>query len=160
MGAIGALIALWLASFVPFPSYTTPSEANLPTLRPGDHVRVNRWAYAYGSPDRGDVVIYEAPGGGGPARRVSRIVAVGGDTVEGRGGRLVRNGTVVDEGYLADGATTSDFGPVTVPDGSVFLLSDNRRNSQDSRYFGPVPEANLHGRVLLITRPLGHIGTV
>lgn len=153
-----ALAVVWLLSAVPFPGYDIPSEASQPTVQRGDHVRVNRWAYAYGDPDRGDLVVFDALAGQRPGRRLSRVVAIGGDIVEGRGGGLVVNGQSVTESYLAAGTRTSDFQPVTVAKGSVFVLGDNRNNSEDSRLYGPILGSLLRGRVMMITRPLGHIG--
>ena len=153
---IAALVALWVASFAPFPSYNAPSRANAPTLQPGDHFRVNRLAYVYGGPDRGDFVVFDVPAG--VPRRVSRIVGLGGDTLEARDGHLIRNGQPVTERYLAAGISTNDFGPVIVPKGSVFVMGDNRPDSQDSRSYGPIAESALVGRVMLITRPVGRFG--
>ena len=64
---------------------------------------------------------------------------------------LPPDGRPLDEDYLAGGTSTLNLEPTTVPDGMVFLLSDNRTNAQDSRFFGPVPEGAIVGRAVLTT---------
>ncbi|MCU1488143.1 MAG: signal peptidase [Actinomycetia bacterium] len=77
---------------------------------------------------------------------ISRVVGVAGDRLSTRGDQLVRNGTVAHDGQ-AEGMTVLQE-PVTVPKGSVFLMGDNRGNSQDSRFFGPVSLTDVRGRVV------------
>lgn len=143
----------WVALAVLVDGYTIPSRANDPTLQPGDRVAV----LARSNASRGDLVVFEARDGD---ERVGRVVAVGGDTVDARDGRLVVNGERVDEPYLARGTTTEMREPVDVPDGHVFILGDNRTNSADSRAFGPFDADGIRGRVVFRYWPLSRLGGV
>jgi signal peptidase I len=124
--------------------YSIPSCAMSPTVQTGGKVAVRTSS----EPGRGNVVVYRA----GDRERVSRVVAVGGDRVESTDGRLVVNSAAVDEPYLAEGMTTAIRTAVDVPKGSVFLLGDNRTNSQDSRFLGPLPVADVIGKATVLTR--------
>ena len=123
-----------------------------PTLLPHDRVLVDKLTYRLRGPRRGDVVVLRYPLN--PQRNyIKRIAALPGDTVEIRGGRLLINGTFVDEPYL-NGTPHGDYGPVVVPRGAVFVLGDNRNNSEDSRSFGPLQVRYIVGQALLIYWPL------
>jgi signal peptidase I len=128
-----------------------------PTLRAGDSVLAAKFAYRLGDPRRGDVVLFEAPRDGAPT--IKRVVGLPGDTVAVRDGVLFVNGEKKREGYVDYGLTDSTFlGPTGVPEGHVYLMGDNRANSLDSRSYGPVPEADLLGRVPLRVWPLDRAG--
>ncbi|MFJ2442712.1 signal peptidase I [Streptomyces sp. NPDC087658] len=136
LAAVGLLVA-------PVRVASTSME---PTLSPGDRLLVHTYGYGQGAPDRGDLVVFDRDG----ALLLKRVAAVAGETVGIEDGVLTVDGRPVREPAvdrrLVDGMY---FGPVTVPDGTVFLLGDNRRGSVDSREFGPVPVERLTGRVLL-----------
>ena len=142
-----ACVPLFLAASIsgvlPVQIMRVDSESMTPTLGAGDLVVVDRT-----DPDvtRMDVVAAESPDHG--TLLIKRVVAVGGDTVALEDGVLVVDGEAVCEPdidpALIDG---SYFGPVTVPDGSVFLLGDHRDGSIDSREFGSVPLSSVVGEV-------------
>jgi signal peptidase I len=129
-----------------------PSASMEPTLHAGDRVIANKLAYRFGSPQVGDLVVLESPTGEVFAKR---IVALGGQRVEIRDGVLLVDGARRREPYV-DYATVDGFffGPARVPAGTVFVLGDNRGDSEDSREFGPVPHPRLIGRVDLTIPPL------
>jgi signal peptidase I len=94
-------------------------------------------------------------------------VAVGGETVESRGGRVFVNGQPLSEPYLPSGVTTPAFEPsayptqcIRVPQGDVFVLGDNRLNSAASNRFGPIPESLIVGRAFVRVWPLTSIGGI
>ena len=90
---------------------------------------------------------------------IKRVVAVGGDTIEARNGLLYLNGERVDEsGYLPAGTVTDDLPPTEIPEGQVFVMGDNRGDSQDSRSFGPISEDSIVGRAFVKVLPLSDIG--
>ena len=128
------------------------ADSMQPTLRSGDEVLVDRLSLVLRAPHRGEIVVANAPDIG---LVVKRVAAVGGDTVGIEDGVLVVNGHAEKEGYVdyasIDG---SYFGPVRVAPGAVFLLGDNRGNSEDSRDFGAVPEDDVLGRVLVRLWPV------
>jgi len=89
---------------------------------------------------------------------VKRVIGISGDNLEFIMGRIYRNGELLDESYIK-GKMTSEHDPVVVPDGYVYVLGDNRNHSSDSRQIGPVPLANIQGRVVLRFLPLSKITT-
>lgn len=167
------LIAFVVKTFVA-QAFFIPSGSMIPTLEVHDRVVVSRLAYRLHDPRRGDVVVFESPssaalnGGSGdpwPVRVgrdfletvglarpseedfIKRVVALPGEEVEGRDGRVHVDGRILEEPYL-DGVVISEFGPVTVPDDHVWVMGDNRPQSSDSRFFGPVPTERIVGRAI------------
>ena len=127
--------------------FVVPDEAMLPTVAAGGRV----WATQLDATTRpllkrGALVVFEQPGRPGHTL-VRRVVALAGDTVRGEAGSLVLNGKTLDEPYVTVGVPTTDFGPITVPAGSVFVMGDNRDATLDSRNFGPVALMALRYRV-------------
>jgi signal peptidase I len=165
-----AALALVLRIFF-FEAYRIPTDFMAPLLLPGDHIFVNKAAYSgitsKAPPSRGDVVIINFPS---DARKdyIKRVIAVGGDTVEIRDGIIHLNkgpiGTenkdktvtenIDGRSWLARwGESTRESRTmmhVTVPDGQVFVLGDNRSKGQDSRNWGFLPVDFLKGRAALI----------
>jgi signal peptidase I len=138
------LVLVLCRGFVMEP-FGIPSESMEPTLDPGDRVIANKLAYRFGSPHVGDVAVLNGPDGEVFAKR---IVALGGARVEIRDGVLFVDRRPRREPYVdysrVDGFF---FGPARVPQGAVFVLGDNRGDSEDSRDFGPIPVDHLIGRV-------------
>ncbi|HET8569238.1 MAG TPA: signal peptidase I [Candidatus Limnocylindria bacterium] len=122
-----------------------------PTLLQSDRVLVSKVDYRLHEPEIGDIVVFE-PTTEAPIPYVKRVVAVGGNTVDIRDGRLLVNGNpvVIPE---AQGPTNPQNPriqyPLTIPEGQFFAMGDNRQFSQDSRSFGPQPYENIIGKVLL-----------
>ena len=144
-GAAGAalLLAASTSGLLPTQPMRVDSDSMAPTIASGDLLLVR---HGTGPLRRGDVVAATSPLDDGLL--VKRAVALGGDQVSIEDGVLVVDGAAVCEPAidpaLLDGVW---FGPVTVPDGQVFLLSDSRDGSVDSRAFGPVPTSSLVGTV-------------
>ena len=122
-----------------------------PTLLPHDRVLVDKILYRLRQPRRGDVIVLKYPLN--PQRNyIKRIVALPGDTLEVRDGRLVVNGKRIVELYV-NGEPQGNYGPLTVPADSVFVMGDNRNNSEDSRAFGALKKTLIVGQALLIYWP-------
>ena len=129
----------------------------VPTLQNGEFVMVNRLAYRFGDPAHGDVVVFHYPRD--PEQEfIKRIIGLPGDTVRISGGDVFINGAEISEPYIA--AAPRSEGEWLVPDGHVFVLGDNRNNSQDSRNFGYVTMENVIGKALFIYWPPDEWGMV
>lgn len=140
--------------------YVVPSESMSPTIMVGDQLLGDRIAARTGSYGVGSIVTVD--GVSGSNTLVKRIVAVGGEHVELRDGKLVVNGEVRDEwghGVTAELSSALSF-PLTVPDGHVLLMGDNRENSGDSRVFGTVPVEKITTVVFCRTLPMDRAGVL
>jgi signal peptidase I len=119
-----------------------------PTLHDGDQVLLDKVTYRLRPPRVGEVVVLEPPGDEPLA--VKRVVALGGSDVGLEDGVLVVDGVARREPELdLAGVDGVYFGPVKVPEGTVFVLGDNRGESVDSRSYGPVPLRDVVGRVVV-----------
>jgi signal peptidase I len=140
--------------------YKIPSKSMVPTLEIGDRLFVNKFIYRFTDPERGDVIVFKSVEGG-EEDLIKRVVAVPGDTVEVRDGMLYVNGQPQAGSYVnREFPDRSYYGPTTVPEGHVFVMGDNRANSRDSRFFGPVPYENIEGEAFLLFWPLDRIGSL
>ncbi len=129
-----------------------------PTMWTGEKLLVLKLAYRFGQPKRGDIVVFKYPN---DARRdyIKRVIAVGGDTVEIRLGRVYVNGLQKDEPYVQNPGFYQ-MNAVFVPTDSVFVMGDHRTNSEDSRMFGPVKTSLLKGKAIFRIWPLAKVGRV
>lgn len=144
-----------------------PSESMAPTLQPGDRVLTNKFVYDFVDPEKGDLVVFESVDEKKDEEIVKRVVGLPGDEILVEKGALLVNGESPYEPYVATQESSAprktpgldSFGPIVVPQHHVFVMGDNRANSYDSRFFGPVPEENLVGEVSLRFWPSGRLGT-
>ena len=162
------LLALVVKVFL-LQAFYIPSPSMYPTLKEGDRVLVNKLSYRLHDVNRGDVVVFERPASEAPSaipELIKRVIGLPGDAITFRGGRVYVNGTPLDESYLPSGVTTSaDFAPnrctveapCLVPPSAVWVMGDNRNDSKDSRYFGPIPESSIVGRAFVIVWPLSRM---
>jgi signal peptidase I len=149
--------------------YRIPSSSMEPTLhcaKPGawceghfsDRVIVNRLAYRFGSPQRGDIVVFKAPAAakaecGEGGTYVKRLIGLPGETVSERNGVITIDGKPLHENYALGGKEDTTTGTWPVPAGSYFLVGDDRLHSCDSRTWGVVPRSSLIGPLLLTYWP-------
>lgn len=157
---VGAVvIALLVRNFV-VQSFQIPSGSMHSTLIEGDRVLVNRLSYRLHDINRGDVIVFSRPetapaGPGEPEDLIKRVIALPGETIEARDGKVYVDGEPINEPYLDSGTTTTNLDePVKVPEGEVFVMGDNRGNSSDSRFIGTIPEDSVVGRAFAIIWPL------
>lgn len=144
------LIAIGMAFFLRLPQVAGPSM--LPHVAPGELVLINTLAYHLGPVARGDVVALrrDEPT---PETFLKRVVALPGERVGFAAGSLYVNGRRVSEPYVSF-PDTRTIAPVTVPANAVYVLGDNRAQSEDSRAWGPVPESDVIGKAVLGLWPL------
>ena len=143
-----------------------PSGSMLPTLELQDRILVEKLRPKLERPlANGTIVVFHAPpvlveaGYDPKAALIKRVVGQPGDQVEVRDGRLWRNGQVVPEPWLAEPIDYS-FGPVTVPEGQLLVLGDNRNASLDSHLWGPLPRGEVIGTAVFRYWPLNRLGPI
>ena len=178
---VAAIVAVFVQAFF-FRAFIIPSSSMSPTLQIGDRVMVDRVTFYFRNPHRGDIVVWRYPPDDprslntnnpfywpfqqigevlhlthrGTTPFVKRVIATEGQTFQIKNGQVYINGRAIKEPYIVP--DTSDFGPVKVPKGTFYGLGDNRPNSRDSRFFGPIPYRTVIGRVILIWWPPSRFG--
>lgn len=172
-------LAIKAVAFAPF---YIPSGSMQPTLAIGDRILVNKLSYRFHDPGRGDVVVFkqgdegdqsflqrmwnvvsEGLGRPPPNSRdlVKRVIGLPGDTVEVKADGVYVNSTKLNEPWLQSGISEGrTIDARIVPPGSYFVMGDNRANSQDSRYFGPVPKDEIVGRAIFKVWPPSRLGGI
>jgi len=150
---IAVLINLFLAQATRV--YGSSMEPNLHT---DQRLVIEKVSYHLHKPHRGDVVVLRMPERG-PELLIKRIIALPNETIEIRNGLVSIDGTILDEPYLSQ-RTSGTYGPLTVPDGQVFVMGDNRGASNDSRIFGPVNLEQIVGRAWISYWPIEDLGVV
>jgi signal peptidase I len=181
--ALAVLLAVVFKTFL-IAAFYIPSGSMESTLNISDRVLVEKVSYRFGDIERGDVIVFvhdepgvevprpsnpvagffsslgQAIGVVPPSDRdfIKRVIGLPGDTITCRNGKLIRNGETVKEDYLDPGTPTESCTRTTVPPGQLFVMGDNRDNSQDSRVFGPIQESDVVGRAFVRIWPLNHTG--
>jgi len=122
----------------------------IPTLENGEFILVNRLAYKFAEPKRGEIIVFRSPIVP-DEDLIKRVIGIPGDEVEIYDGQVIVNGTVLNEPYIA--ASPIYSGNWQVVDGYLFVLGDNRNDSSDSHSWGLVPMQNVVGRSILIYWP-------
>lgn len=168
---LAALTIAFLVKTFVFQAFFIPSESMVPTLEIGDRVLVNKLSYDLHDVNRGDIVVFEAPEGTRTTEikdLVKRVVGLPGERIEGRRGQISIDGEVLDEPWLPEGTQsrqfqcTDELGCVDgrVPAESVFVLGDNRLQSKDSTYFGPIAEDAIVGRAFVRIWPINRLSFI
>ncbi len=140
-----AVLALLIAAFfVRLPQVSGLSME--PHILSGEYVLINTFAYRLGQPRRGEIVAFRHEGDA-RAIFIKRVVGLPGDRVRIARGQVFLNGSRLDEPYVQH-ADDRSFAETTVPAASVYVLGDNRAESEDSRFFGPVSDDRLIGRAV------------
>ena len=152
---VGAILVAFLVKTFLVQAFEIPSPSMEMTLVKGDRVLVNKLSYDLHDVNRGDVIVFTRPaslsgGPDDPKDLIKRVIGRPGDTVQSRDGKVYVNGRLLEEPYLQKGVVTDGMDePVTVPEGHVWVMGDNRGDSADSRVFGPVPEDTIVGRAFM-----------
>lgn len=171
--AIAVLIKTFLVQ-----AFFIPSGSMEQTLNVNDRILVNKLAFRFDDPNRGDVIVFdsgerrdesilesvrrnvaEAIGLSAPeSDLIKRVVGLPGEELEIRDNRVYIDGMPLDEPYLKPGAAMADFGPVIVEVDHYFMMGDNRNLSSDSRFTGTVARDRLVGRAFVIVWPPANWG--
>ena len=125
-------IGLFLNKYV-VANAQVPTGSMETTVMAGDRILVNRLSYVFGEPKRGDIVTFIYPDDG-KTLYLKRIMGLPGETISGKNGVIYINDEPLEEDFTQE-ISEEDFGPYTVPEGSYFMMGDNRNDSWDSRYW-------------------------
>jgi signal peptidase I len=172
-------IAVVIKTFLIQP-FWIPSESMEPTIVPNDRVMVNKLAYKWGEPERGDVVVFRDPREPqieesvpeavirsvleavgvrtrGRDDLIKRVIGLPGESIEVKANQILVDGVPLEEPYLGE-VEMPDEGPFAVGADEVFVMGDNRNASFDSRRFGPIPLEDLIGQAFVTIWPFSHFG--
>jgi signal peptidase I len=158
---LGAVVVAFLVKTFLLQAFYIPSASMDPTLKVKDRVLVNKLSYDFHDVHRGDIIVFKSPPGESNSEikdLIKRVVALPGETVEAHDGHVFVDGKRIDDSYLVKGVTTSSFQPQKIPPNSVWVMGDNRGNSKDSRFFGPISEDLIVGRAFIRVWPLTSFG--
>jgi signal peptidase I len=166
---VAVLVAVLLRTFV-VQTFYIPSGSMEPTLQIGDRILVNKLSYDLHSVGRGDIVVFGRPPAencGGPEVNdlVKRVIGLPGNVLSLSGGYVYVDGKRLDESWLPQseqGITTAGPAgtgynlshPYRVPANDYFVMGDNRTDSCDSRYWGPIPGSLIVGKVAMRVWPI------
>lgn len=144
-------IAAFLITFV-VQAFYIPSKSMEPTLEPGDRILVNKFIYRFQEPQRGEVIVFKFPLD--PRRDfIKRVIGLENEKVEIKEGILYIDDQQIEQPYLKE-TFPGSYGPYQVPPNHLFVLGDNRTNSEDSRFWGALPRENVVGKAMVIYWPL------
>jgi signal peptidase I len=150
---IAVALALFIRQFI-VELYVVDGPSMRPTLQSQERLVVNKFIYRFRAPERGEILVFRYPRD--PSRDfIKRVIAVPGDTIEIKDGRVYVNQQLMNEPYILE-KTLSDYPESVVPGGHIFVMGDNRNNSEDSRFadVGFVPYDLIKGKAVLVFWPL------
>ena len=161
--AVAVVLTLVVRAFV-FEAYFIPSGSMEPTLEPGNRVLVDKLSYDLHSVHRGDIVVFSRP----PTETnaaikdlIKRVIGLPGDTIQsGPNGEIFIDGKLINQPWLTSSAKADPGPPVpklTLPRNEYYVMGDNRGDSEDSRYIGPISGSLIVGRAVLRVWPLSSI---
>ena len=153
---ISIIIAIVLSMFVRYfivEPYLVDGTSMNPTLQPNERLLVSKFAYTFSEPKKNDIIVFKYPSNQ-TRDFIKRVIAVPGETFEIRDGVVYVNGQKLQEDYILEN-TRGSYPKVIIPSGHVFVMGDNRNNSEDSRYpkVGFVPYSLIKGKGVLIFWP-------
>ncbi|NLL52931.1 MAG: signal peptidase I [Peptococcaceae bacterium] len=158
--AVAFLLSLVIRNFV-IDTRIVPTGSMLPTIQLDDRLIVDRLFYKFDTINRGDIVVFKSTKDMIPEDEdlVKRAIGLPGEEVQIKNGKVYINGQALYEPYIAE-APIYEYGPVTVPANSYFMLGDNRNDSKDSHVWGFVDSDLILGRVWIRYWPLDRFGSI
>lgn len=162
--SVALAIALFVRFFIAEPRFI-PSPSMVPTLAVGDRLLVEKVSYRLHPPKRGDIVVFEPPpqlqeyGYSASQAFIKRVIGLPGQTIQVSRGKVFVNGQPLDEPYILE-APEYEMPVLQVPAGSLFMMGDNRNDSNDSHVWGFLPMQNAIGRAAFRFWPLNKVGPI
>lgn len=156
---VAVALAMFIRTFI-VELYVVDGPSMRPTLESEERLVVNKFIYRLRAPEKGEVLVFQYPRD--PSRDfIKRVIATPGDTVEIHEGRVLVNDQLLTEDYILE-KTRSEYPKSTVPEGRVFVMGDNRNNSEDSRFVdvGFVPYDLIKGKAMLVFWPISAYKTL
>ena len=156
---VAVALAMFIRTFI-VELYVVDGPSMRPTLESEERLVVNKFIYRFRPPEKGEVLVFQYPRD--PSRDfIKRVIATPGDTVEIREGRVLVNDQILTEDYILE-KTRSEYPKSTVPEGRIFVMGDNRNNSEDSRFadVGFVPYDLIKGKAMLVFWPISAYKTL
>lgn len=157
--AAAVAVALLIRTFI-VELYVVDGPSMRPTLQHDERLVVNKFIYYVREPQKGEVVIFRYPRD--TSRDfIKRVIATAGDTIEIKNGLVYVNDQLLKEDYILE-KTRTEYPKVTIPEGTIFVMGDNRNNSEDSRFpdVGYVPLNLVKGKAVLIFWPVDELKTL
>jgi len=160
--AVGIFFFIYLLIMRP---HKIDGQSMMPNFFNGEYLLTEKVSYYTRNPERGDVVVFTPPVSN-LDEYIKRVVALPGETITLRNGRVYINGELLNEPYIAgdvytnDGSFLAEGEDYKVPADKYFVMGDNRQNSSDSRYWGPITKKAMSGRAWVIYWPLKLIGGI
>jgi len=162
-----ALIAIVLVFLIIRPfivqAFFIPSGSMRPTLLEHDHILVNKFVYRFREPIYGEIVVFKAPPGasndGQEKDFIKRLIGKPGDVIEVKDSAVYRNGKRLREPYIKE-PPAYEMAPTKVPRGKLFVMGDNRNDSNDSHKWGPLDEKRVIGKAMVRFWPWNRVGLV
>jgi signal peptidase I len=161
---IALVLAIVIRLFIAEPRYI-PSDSMMPTLSINDRLVVEKVSHRFRPPARGEIVVFDPPEqlldyGYAPDKAfIKRVIGLPGDMLEVKDGQVFLNNQPLVEDYVAE-APTYQLQPVQVPEEQVFVMGDNRNNSNDSHIWGFLPQQNIIGRAVFRFWTLDRVGLI
>jgi signal peptidase I len=160
--AIALILAFLLRTFIAEPRFI-PSDSMYPSLETGDRVVVEKVSGYFHPPQRGDIVVFQPPeqlqmqGYEKEQAFIKRVIGQAEETISVRDGIVYLNDRPLEENYIAE-VPKYEMGSVRIPQDRLFVMGDNRNNSNDSHIWGFLPTKNVIGRAIFRFWPLDRFG--
>ncbi len=160
---VALLLAFLIRTFIAEPRFI-PSASMLPTLQLGDRLVVEKISYKLHPPERFDITVFRVPpqlqqdGYQSDQAFIKRVIGIPGDRIAIQKGKVYLNEQPLSESYVVEVPKIEDMPMRTVPANQLFMMGDNRNNSNDSRYWGFLPLKNVIGKAVFKFFPIDRLG--